>query len=534
MRQTSVDLHPSKISPSSFQILDHQPDPPDLRQAWKHSKGQGVRIAFLCSGIDLSHSALSGRSLAPIDLLDKHHQQDPLLGTAIAGLLNASLPNHPIGWAPKSHLLPIISIPKTQPPKPRLIAQAILKAIQLHAKILILPIHSYKTYKSIQNAITKAHKHKLLLFSPSPLHKLQQHTFPSNLPEIISSAPILPQPEQLLPNTNIATDTQLLAPAIHQTTLPNQQLATIQGPIVATTLAAASAALALAIDSSISKREFVTIAQSTPGISQPPHFYQLHQATPICPTRITQLSHKTSSAITLHKLWAHPTIARQGQKITASLTISNNSRRTCSGSILLQCPNQNPKTIPFKLLRPGQSQALSTTFIAHPPNHSKSQLLQLPNHSTALLKASSILVKPTQFLGADAWQHPAQYPFWISKHPILYQSTQIYSLLYNPSNQSLEIKILNTGNTPIHNPTLLLKLNHIAIQQHPIPPLLPTQTHSIKTRISPTPRNYKQHLLQILLLNQQQLLLQHQIAFQNIVTSRSDFPNLETNSETHS
>ncbi|MBM9504001.1 type VII secretion-associated serine protease mycosin [Actinacidiphila acididurans] len=83
-----------------------------LGEAWKYSKGQGVTVAVIDSGVDPSVSGLAGRVLpgknfAPVagsahDPLDAH-------GTGMASLIAGSGdgPSGPIGVAPEAMILPL-------------------------------------------------------------------------------------------------------------------------------------------------------------------------------------------------------------------------------------------------------------------------------------------------------------------------------------------------------------------------------------------------------------------------------------------
>ncbi|WP_225846554.1 type VII secretion-associated serine protease mycosin [Streptomyces sp. HPF1205] len=90
-----------------------------LDEAWKYSKGQGVTVAVIDSGVDPSAAGLSGKVLPGKNFAQaKGTAHDPLSphGTGIASLIAGSDagPSEPVGVAPDARILPLRTDPILQ------------------------------------------------------------------------------------------------------------------------------------------------------------------------------------------------------------------------------------------------------------------------------------------------------------------------------------------------------------------------------------------------------------------------------------
>jgi len=147
--------------------LDHTPWP--LRrlqpsQAWPLSRGAGVTVAVIDSGLSTTHPKLAGQLLPGVDLVPpgENGQCDNSHGTLVASIIaGRDTRDAPFsGVAPDARILPIRVVPNDQtsnsPELPTRIANAIRYAVDHGAKVINLSLYTVPTQavaEAVQYAI---------------------------------------------------------------------------------------------------------------------------------------------------------------------------------------------------------------------------------------------------------------------------------------------------------------------------------------------------------------------------------------------
>jgi len=117
-----VDLVEDGAPPvMSLPAFSENATPPDLwhlqrvqaRDAWNTTKGRGVTVAVIDTGIDATHPAFLGRVLSGYDAIDRDSdpRDDNGHGTHVAGIIAAQAPDLSLlGLAPESRIMPVRGI----------------------------------------------------------------------------------------------------------------------------------------------------------------------------------------------------------------------------------------------------------------------------------------------------------------------------------------------------------------------------------------------------------------------------------------
>ena len=118
--------------------------------AHRWSRGRGVKIAVIDTGMDSTHPDLKGRITAQRNFVDNNQSQFELdrHGTAVAGVIAANLNNNAgiVGVAPEARLFALKACWQLQPGRDDArcnsftLAQAVAGAIELHAHIINLSV----------------------------------------------------------------------------------------------------------------------------------------------------------------------------------------------------------------------------------------------------------------------------------------------------------------------------------------------------------------------------------------------------------
>ncbi|HSO04452.1 MAG TPA: S8 family serine peptidase, partial [Candidatus Limnocylindrales bacterium] len=112
--------------------------------AWTVTRGGGVTVAVVDSGVDATHPDLAGRVLPQIDFVDDPWTGDPTgHGTHVAGIIAASLDGAGVaGLANEVNILPIRVMDATGSGDFLTIASGIVEAVDQGAKVINLSLGS--------------------------------------------------------------------------------------------------------------------------------------------------------------------------------------------------------------------------------------------------------------------------------------------------------------------------------------------------------------------------------------------------------
>jgi membrane-anchored mycosin MYCP len=141
----------------------------DFTSAWKITRGNGVTVAVVDSGINQSHPQLAGRVANSIDLTATHNTDCYGHGTQVAGIIaakderNGANPMPFVGVAPDVRLISIkVQAGETSTYGGTLLAKGIERAVQEGADII--NVSAYNTdFPLLRQAVRDAQRHDVLI-----------------------------------------------------------------------------------------------------------------------------------------------------------------------------------------------------------------------------------------------------------------------------------------------------------------------------------------------------------------------------------
>lgn len=175
----------------------------DFTDVWGITKGKGVTVAVVDSGINQSHPQLAGRVTKSIDLTGTHNTDCYGHGTEVAGIIagkderNGAHPIPFVGVAPEAKLISIkVQDQETSTDGGALLARGIMRAVEAGADII--NVSAYNTdYPLLRKAVREAaDKHVLIVASAGntdPQKKAsEQEAFPASYPTVLSVGAVGP------------------------------------------------------------------------------------------------------------------------------------------------------------------------------------------------------------------------------------------------------------------------------------------------------------------------------------------------------
>jgi type VII secretion-associated serine protease mycosin len=165
---------------------------------WKITKGKGVTVAVVDSGINASHPQLAGRVIKSINLTGTPHNTDCYgHGTAVAGIIaaqderNSSHPVPFVGVAPDVKLISVkIQEGENSTDTGGLLAKGIERAVEAGADII--NVSAFNTdYPALRKAVRDAQKHDVLIVASAgnvdpQKKKTEQAAYPASYPGVLS------------------------------------------------------------------------------------------------------------------------------------------------------------------------------------------------------------------------------------------------------------------------------------------------------------------------------------------------------------
>jgi subtilisin family serine protease len=138
--------------------------PVGASSAWDRSKGDGITIAILDSGIDASHPDLSSKVIGSLDFTDVHDGNGPH-GTEVAGIAGAATDNGvgvaSLGW--NANLLSEKVLDVNGEGFTSWVINGIDDAITRGAKIINLSLAGTTYEQALQDAVNRAFQHNVLV-----------------------------------------------------------------------------------------------------------------------------------------------------------------------------------------------------------------------------------------------------------------------------------------------------------------------------------------------------------------------------------
>lgn len=241
---------------------------------WAVSKGEGITVAVVDSGVDLSHPDLAANLLhAGYDFGDaKPGAQDRLgHGSAVAGVI-AAVQNNAAGvsgLAPAARLLPVkINAGGEGSFLSDRLAQAINYAIDQGARVINLSLVVSEQTETVREAVQRALDRGIVVVvaagnSGGPV------AFPANMPGVVAVAATT-QGDQLWVGSNRGSEIAIAAPgeSIYSTDL-NGGYRSRTGTSLAAPVVSASAAAVLAVSPALSREQVRSLIRSTARSLQP-------------------------------------------------------------------------------------------------------------------------------------------------------------------------------------------------------------------------------------------------------------------------
>ena len=226
--------------------------PVGASSAWDRSKGDGVTIAILDSGVDTSHPDLAPKVSASLDLTDVHDGFGEH-GTQVAGIAGAATNNGvgvaSLGW--NVNLLSIKVLDINGEGFTSWVINGIDEAIRRGAKVINLSLASTVYEQQLQDAINRAHANNVLVVAAAGNNDDQGGSttspkYPAAMEHVLSVAATV-ENGALAPFSRRGPHVDIAAPGNGLlTTQPGGGYVLASGTSVAAPLAAAAAALLMA------------------------------------------------------------------------------------------------------------------------------------------------------------------------------------------------------------------------------------------------------------------------------------------------
>jgi subtilisin family serine protease len=203
----------------------------NLKKLHEHFSGKGVIVAVIDTGIDTQHRDLKERIVSSENLLRDSPYQPEIHGTAVAGVIGASINGFGIeGVAPESSILSLRACRQVSEMRPEgecytsSISRAIDIAIEKKAKLVNMSFGSISPDKLILKLIEEGAKRGIIFVAPvGNMPHQEDLSFPASHPDVVAVAGVDDRGDPY-PNQEIAKKARVLAPATNvMTTIPGDK-----------------------------------------------------------------------------------------------------------------------------------------------------------------------------------------------------------------------------------------------------------------------------------------------------------------------
>lgn len=221
----------------------------DLPSAWKHSQGEGVRIAVLDTGCDLDHPDLNDNLEEGYNFVNpgKKPWDDNGHGTHVIGTLVAE--NNKVGVvgvAPKAKVLPVKVLDGNGSGDMRNVAKGIRWAISQKVNLISMSLGTPFPIQQVRKAIQAAEKRRIPTFvAAGNAGNTKEVFYPAAYPETIAIGAI-DKDMKRADFSNTGRNLDFMAPGVEIfSTVPDNWYATFNGTSMAQPFACGVAALML-------------------------------------------------------------------------------------------------------------------------------------------------------------------------------------------------------------------------------------------------------------------------------------------------
>ncbi|MGY6024584.1 S8 family serine peptidase [Streptomyces spinosirectus] len=218
-------------------------------QAWEISRGAGVKVAVIGTGVDATHPDLTGRVVRSTDVDGTRDEgTGAIQGTNAAGIIAGTGRNYSgdglIGLAPEARVLPF-SVYRDNTALTAATARAIMDAARQGAKVIDVTVGFRGPSDDLKTAIeSAAHRDALVVAGAGDTGGSgNAETYPAAYPSVLSVA-ATNKKGVIWPDSHHGRDVDLAAPGVDiLTTAKNRDYWTGSGTGLAASWVAASAAL---------------------------------------------------------------------------------------------------------------------------------------------------------------------------------------------------------------------------------------------------------------------------------------------------
>ncbi len=160
----------------------------DAPGAWKFGTGKGIIVAVLDTGVSASHPDLAGRVLPGWNFVanDGNAADDAGHGTFVAGLIAGSTPAGPTGVAPGAKILPVKILDSSGVGSTASFVAGINYAVNAGAKIINISASGASDSAALDDALTNAESHGVLVVASSGNDANEQTSYPAAVPTVLA------------------------------------------------------------------------------------------------------------------------------------------------------------------------------------------------------------------------------------------------------------------------------------------------------------------------------------------------------------
>lgn len=162
----------------------------EARNAWQTSTGEGIVIAVIDTGFDLSHPAFEGQLAGdPVDVVnDGIFMEDRSgHGTHVAGIISAKFTDEKLmGIAPGAQILPVKVFDRNNSTTSLKIAEGMYAAADLNVDIVNMSIGTRTDHKVIRDAASDLYSQGIFIVGAAGNNGRNSLTFPGGYAEVVS------------------------------------------------------------------------------------------------------------------------------------------------------------------------------------------------------------------------------------------------------------------------------------------------------------------------------------------------------------
>ncbi|MDF1666168.1 MAG: S8 family serine peptidase, partial [Planctomycetota bacterium] len=381
-----------------------------MEAAWQLSKGDGVIVAVLDTGVDINHPDLQGRLLPGYDFVNNSPmmRDDNGHGTAIAGIIAARADNgHGIaGVAPKALILPIKVADRSGIASIATVLKGIQMAVGRGAKIINLSMGTRLPSVALRGAVSAAYLSGVTVISSAGNDAGHKAMYPAAWPEVLGVT-VTSDEGQLGFSGVLASSVSLAAPGEEiPTTLPGGVYGFISGSSASAAMASGIAALALSKEPKLTPLTLgLALVHSQDPIDSLEPFRETYTFGRMNALRAVQRAKFQLSDVKIDAISVSPAHPLPGQRCVARVTLVNAGySSTQNFKVVLDAndflgKNYKLKTISQDAMDIGERKVLDIVFNAPPKVGAFSLTAEIAGSNT--VEGQKTLALPGEFLSTN-------------------------------------------------------------------------------------------------------------------------------------